>query len=220
MMGTRTSSQFYPWGISMSIHIHRIYTRAGDGGSTALAGGVQVSKSSLEVESYGESDELISFLGVVRAYATQPDTRPSAKIAAETDEMFRKIQNLLYEAGAVLASAKPPAADAQSYDPTTDPRVTFLEERIDRYREMFEAIDGFTIPGDCMLGAHAHVARTVCRRWERVLVRRHELSPIDPWVLAFSNRLSDYLFAYTRWITAHLSTQEELWKGTDAPRES
>lgn len=197
----------------MSIHIHRIYTRAGDQGSTALAGGVQVSKSSLEVESYGESDELISFLGVVRAYATDPRTRASAKIAAETDEIFRKIQNILYEAGAVLASAKPPSTDAQSYDATADPRVTFLEERIDRYREMFDAIDGFTIPGDCMLGAHAHVARTVCRRWERVLVRRNELSPIEPWVLAYANRLSDYLFAYTRWITALLSTQEELWRG-------
>lgn len=202
----------------MSIHIHRIYTRAGDGGSTALAGGVQVSKSSLEVESYGDSDELISFLGVVRAYATEPSTRPSAKIAAETDEIFRKIQNTLYDAGAVLASAKPPTTAVQSYDATADPRVTFLEERIDRYREMYDAIDGFTIPGDCMLGAHAHVARTVCRRWERVLVRRHEVSPIEPWVLAFSNRLSDYLFAYTRWITAHLSTKEELWKG--APSDS
>ncbi|MBA2114947.1 cob(I)yrinic acid a,c-diamide adenosyltransferase [Bremerella alba] len=197
----------------MSIHIHRIYTRAGDRGSTALAGGVQVSKSSLEVESYGESDELISFLGVVRAYATAPSTRPSAKIAAETDEMFRKIQNSLYDAGAVLASAKPPSTDADGYDAATDSRVTFLEDRIDQYRELFDAIDGFTIPGDSMLGAHAHVARTVCRRWERVLVRRHELSPIEPWVLAFSNRLSDYLFAYTRWITAHLSTKEELWKG-------
>jgi len=198
----------------VSIHIHRIYTRAGDKGSTALAGGVQVSKSSLEVESYGESDELISFLGVVRAYATQPSTRPSAKIAAETDETLRKIQNTLYEAGAVLASAQAPTTTADQYDATADSRVTFLEERIDRYREMFDAIDGFTIPGDCLLGAHAHVARTVCRRWERVLVRRHEVSPIEPWVLAFANRLSDYLFAYTRWITAHLSTQEELWKGS------
>ncbi len=200
----------------MSIHIHRIYTRSGDSGTTALAGGVQVSKSSPEVESYGESDELISFLGVVRAYATGPSTRPSAKIAAESDETILKIQNTLYEAGAVLACDKAPDVDAQNYDATKDRRVTFLEERIDHYREMFEAIDGFTIPGDCMLGAHAHVARTVCRRWERVLVRRNELKPIEPWVLAYANRLSDYLFAYTRWITAHLSTQEELWKGPTA----
>ena len=198
----------------MSIHIHRIYTRTGDKGSTALAGGVKVSKSSLEVESYGESDELISYLGVVRAYATTSSTRPSQKIATETDETFLKIQNTLYEAGAVLASASSPAEDADSYDPTTDSRVAFLEQRIDEYRKLFDAIDGFTIPGESMLEAHAHVARTICRRWERVLVRRHENAPIHPWVLAYANRLSDYLFAYTRWITAQLSTAEPLWKGS------
>ncbi|MEW4451336.1 cob(I)yrinic acid a,c-diamide adenosyltransferase [Bremerella sp. JC817] len=203
----------------MSIHIHRIYTRAGDGGTTALAGGVQVSKSSLEVESYGESDELISHLGVVRAFATQPPTSPHPEIASETDEVFLKIQNTLYEAGAVLASANPPSAEAVQYDPKNDGRVKFLEQRIDAYRDRFAAIDGFTIPGDCMLSAHAHVARTVCRRWERVLVRRHEHAPIEPWVLAYANRLSDYLFAYTRWVTALLSANEPLWKGSSRQGE-
>ncbi|GAA4422452.1 cob(I)yrinic acid a,c-diamide adenosyltransferase [Bremerella cremea] len=204
----------------MSIHIHRIYTRAGDGGTTALAGGVQVSKSSLEVESYGESDELISHLGVVRAFATQLPTSPHPEIASETDEVFLKIQNTLYEAGAVLASANPPSAEAVQYDPKNDARVKFLEQRIDAYRDRFAAIDGFTIPGDCMLSAHAHVARTVCRRWERVLVRRHEHAPIEPWVLAYANRLSDYLFAYTRWVTALLSANEPLWKGSSPQVES
>ena len=197
----------------MSIHINRIYTRAGDAGMTTLAGGVSASKGSLEVESYGESDELISLLGVVRAYATQPQTSPSQQIAAETNEVFLAIQNRLYEAGAVLASCQPCPPEAEQYDPTVDPRVTFLEQRIDRYREQFPAIDGFTIPGDCLLNAHAHVARTVCRRWERVLVRRHEHTPIAPWVLAYANRLSDYLFAYTRWITALADHDELLWKG-------
>ena len=149
----------------MSIHIHRIYTRAGDGGQTALAGGVKVSKSSVEVESYGESDELISHLGVVRALSADSQNRWGDEIRDETEEIFLKIQNTLYEAGAVLASRQPLSAEAQSYDPTNDPRVTLLESRIDAYREAFEAIDGFTIPGDCLLNAHAHVARTVCRRW-------------------------------------------------------
>lgn len=197
----------------MSIHIHRIYTRAGDGGETALAGGVKVSKSSIEVESYGESDELISYLGVVRAVANDPGSRPSDEIAAETEEVFLKIQNTLYEAGAVLASRQPVSPAAASYTAAEDSRVAFLEQRIDRYRALFDAIDGFTIPGDCVLNAHAHVARTICRRWERILVRRHEAAPIEPWVLAYANRLSDYLFAYTRWITAKLSAQEKLWKG-------
>lgn len=201
----------------MSIHINRIYTRAGDAGKTTLAGGVSASKASLEVESYGDSDELISHLGVVRAYATQPSTSPSPRIAAETNEVFLKIQNTLYEAGAVLASSKPCSPEASGYDPTSDPRVTYLEQRIDRYREEFPAIDGFTIPGDCLLNAHAHVARTVCRRWERVLVRRHEHTPIEPWVLAYANRLSDYLFAYTRWITALVAHDELLWKGPSHP---
>ncbi|RCS42065.1 cob(I)yrinic acid a,c-diamide adenosyltransferase [Bremerella cremea] len=212
MMGN-TCAQFNPESNLMSIHIHRIYTRAGDGGETALAGGVKVSKSSLEVESYGESDELISYLGVVRAVANDPSSRPSDEIAAETDEVFLKIQNTLYEAGAVLAARTPLSPEAATYEAAQDPRISFLENRIDQYRELFDAIDGFTIPGDCVLNAHAHVARTICRRWERVLVRRHEAAPLEPWVLAYANRLSDYLFAYTRWITAKLSTQEKLWKG-------
>ena len=91
----------------MSIHIHRIYTRAGDSGQTALAGGVKVSKSSLEVESYGESDELISHLGVVRALAGESQGRWGDEIEGETEEFFLKIQNTLYEAGAVLASRQP-----------------------------------------------------------------------------------------------------------------
>lgn len=203
----------------MSIHIHRIYTRTGDSGSTYLAGGVKVLKSSLEVESYGESDELISLLGVVRAHATSPATRASDEIAEETNGMFLAIQNRLYEAGAVLASASPspPPAEFATYDATTDVRITELENRIDQYREAFDAIDGFTIPGECLLSAHAHVARTVCRRWERILVRRNELAPFHPWVLAYANRLSDYLFAYTRWVDAKLSADEKLWKGTPNP---
>lgn len=206
----------------MSIHIHRIYTRAGDGGATHLAGGVKISKAALEVESYGESDELISHLGVVRAYATGDATRPSDKIAQETNGTFLTIQNTLYEAGAVLASVSPsPAPESwKSYDATADARVTFLEQRIDHYRESFDAIDGFTIPGECLLSAQAHVARTVCRRWERILVRRNELKPFDPWVLAYSNRLSDYLFAYTRWIDAKLVGGEKLWRGPKSQADS
>lgn len=200
----------------MSIHINRIYTRSGDSGTTRLAGGTLTSKGSLEVESYGDSDELISHLGVVRAFAAQGMVPPHATIAAETETVFLAIQNTLYEAGAELASPAKVPADPKSYDATADARLVFLENRIDSYRSAFEAIDGFTVPGDCLLGAHAHVARTVCRRWERVLVRRHQQSAVSLWILAYANRLSDYLFAYTRWASALLSSEEILWKGPPA----
>ncbi|MEX0793304.1 MAG: cob(I)yrinic acid a,c-diamide adenosyltransferase [Pirellulaceae bacterium] len=201
----------------MAIHIHRIYTKFGDQGQTQLVGGVEVSKASIQVESYGEMDELISHLGVVRATAKATYHTTDPELVCETDEVLRKIQNLLYEAGAELASPGPPELDENAPAAAEDPRVRFLEKKIDRYRESLAAIDGFTLPGDSMLNAHAHVARAVCRRWERILVRRKAEIGLSPWILIFANRLSDYLFAYTRWASHRLRDEEVLWRGPDKP---
>src|SRR5690606_38519185 len=176
-----------------------------------LVGGVEVSKASIQVESYGKMDELISQLGVVRATAQAVYVATDPELVRETEDALRKIQNLLYEAGAELASPGPPERKGDATAPAEDARVRFLEEKIDSYRESLEAIDGFTLPGDSLLNAHAHVARAVCRRWERVLVRRRAEIGLSPWILIFANRLSDYLFAYTLWVSHRLRDEELLW---------
>lgn len=201
----------------MAIHIHRIYTKFGDQGQTQLVGGIEISKVSIQVESYGEMDELISHLGVVRATATAAYVATDPELVRETDEVMRKIQNLLYEVGAELASPGPPERKADAPAPAEDARVRFLEEKIDSYRESLAAIDGFTLPGESLLNAHAHVARAVCRRWERVLVRRRDEIGLSSWILIFANRLSDYLFAYTRWVSLRRRDEEILWRGPDKP---
>jgi len=196
----------------MSIRLNRIYTKAGDRGKTHLAQGVEISKGSLHVESYGMMDEVNSHLGVIRSWAIFYHRQSHPEIAQETEATLEKIQNVLFDIGGSLAqpiseSATPPAEDSSN-----DHRAQFLEQRIDAYREEFEAIDSFTVPGGCMLNAYAHVARTVCRRWERVLVRRSEQMPTEAWILVYVNRLSDYLYAYTRWVSHRLSDDEILWQ--------
>jgi len=217
LKGRRVDKNFNAGKPFMTIHIHRIYTKFGDQGQTQLVGGVEVSKASIQVESYGEMDELISHLGVVRATAKAAYLGTDPELVRETDEVLRKIQNLLYEAGAELASPGPSELKADANAAAEDTRVRFLEEKIDSYRESLEAIDGFTLPGDSLLNAHAHVARAVCRRWERVLVRRRAEIGLSPWILVFANRLSDYLFAYTRWVSHRLRDEEVLWRGPDKP---
>lgn len=199
----------------MNVRLNRIYTKSGDKGMTRLSAGVEVSKASLHVESYGSMDEVNSQLGVVRSWAMYQHTATHPEIAQETERTFESIQNVMFDVGRVLArpiDGESDDKDETAYDSSKDERVLFLEERIDAYREEFAAVDSFTLPGGCMLNAYAHVARTVCRRWERVLVQRRDEMPLEEWVLVYANRLSDFLYAYSRWVSNRLSDQEILWK--------
>lgn len=197
----------------MNIHLNRIYTKTGDKGMTRLSKGVEISKASLQVESYGEMDETNSHIGVIRSWAIFQHRKSHPEIAQETELTFEKIQNVMFDVGRALAT---PIAETKepkpAYDSGTDERVLFLEERIDAYRQDFDSVRSFTIPGGCMLNAYAHVARTVCRRWERVLVHRMNEIGLDEWVLVYANRLSDYLYTYSRWVSHHLADDELLWE--------
>ncbi len=182
---------------------------------TRLSRGVEISKASLQVESYGSMDEVNSQLGVIRSWAMFQHRATHPEIADETERTFEAIQNVMFDIGRILARPVEVTADEKQepeYDSSKDERVLFLEKRIDAYRDEFAAVDSFTIPGGCMLNAYAHVARTVCRRWERVLVRRRDEMPLDEWILVYANRLSDFLYAYSRWVSNRLSDQEILWK--------
>ncbi|MDA7980742.1 MAG: cob(I)yrinic acid a,c-diamide adenosyltransferase [Pirellulales bacterium] len=199
----------------MTVRLNRIYTKSGDKGMTRLSRGVEISKGSLQVESYGMMDEVNSHLGVIRSWAIYQHTDSHPEIAEETEKTFEAIQNIMFDIGRILARPiidEDNKATPEDYDSSKDERVLFLEERIDTYRTEFDAVSSFTIPGGCMLNAYAHVARTTCRRWERIIVRRREEMPTEDWILVYINRLSDYLYAYSRWVSNRLSDAELLWK--------
>ena len=184
------------------VRINRIYTRTGDKGETGLVGGSRVSKSNIRIELLGEVDELNSHLGVLRTLlAKESYTRPL--------EMISRIQNELFDLGAELAT--PPEAQRPG-SPVTEPaHVTRLENWIDELTEGIPELTSFVLPGGTELNASAHVARTVCRRLERTLVRAHEAAGISSPLLGYVNRLSDLLFAMARWISRETRQPEYLW---------
>ena len=196
----------------MAVKISKIYTKTGDQGETCLVGGVKVSKSSIIVESYGMMDEVNSHMGVIWSWAIHNHKKSHRELCQETETTFERIQNTMFDIGAKLASPPEENPDYSSYNSATDERVLFLENRIDTYREDYDTINSFTLPGGNMLNAYAHVARTSCRRWERVLVHRQTEFSLDPSILVYANRLSDFLYAYSRWVSVKLLDDEKLWK--------
>ncbi len=188
------------------VKLSKIYTKTGDTGTTALVGGERVAKSSLRLEAYGSIDELNSFVGVVRTCAAASDDRA---IADEAGTTLRRIQNDLFDIGSLLATA--PGSKWDGMREMQPEHITYLEETMDRYQDILESLPSFVLPGGGMLNAHAHVARTVCRRCERLLWRLHEEEPIDEVIVKYVNRLSDYLFVLSRWVAVKAGEEEYLW---------
>jgi cob(I)alamin adenosyltransferase len=169
----------------------KIYTKTGDAGETSLFGGARVAKNDARIEAYGTVDELNSFIGVARA------AWPSSPIDAE----LNRIQADLFDVGAHLAS---PGSDRFSgADPA---RVEALERAIDAMTNELPALTTFILPGGSPAGAQLHVARTVCRRAERLIVALK-----DETTVRYLNRLSDYLFTAARFTNLRLSTPDVPW---------
>lgn len=205
----------------MSFYLDKIYTRAGDKGFTHLIGGLKVSKADLQVECYGTIDELNANIGVIRTFAlTYQKSAPA--VASFSEEVFKIIQNDLFDLGSVLATGRKTSAEKEavkklvsnyaSEKKLTDQRTTFLETHIDKMNESLKPLKSFTLPGGGNLNAFAHVARTVCRRLERLIVRWGLHDEQDYLVLAYINRLSDFLFVYSRWASQELGEAEFLWQ--------
>jgi cob(I)alamin adenosyltransferase len=182
------------------VRINRVYTRTGDQGSTALGGGQRVEKDSLRIEAYGTVDELNSVIGVA--------------VAAGLDETMRDrffiIQQVLFNLGSdlsILESDKERIAV-----PRVEPRhVSDLESWIDEWNEQIEPLKSFVLPGGDLAAAQLHVARTVCRRAERLVVTLAREEPLGEHVLPYLNRLSDLLFVAAR-LQSHLSGHGDiLW---------
>lgn len=176
----------------------RIYTKTGDDGKTGLIGGDRVSKHHIRVECYGTVDELNSHLGLVRAYL-----RETASI-----KTLASVQDRLFTLGAYLAAApgnKMVLPELQEED------IAWLEQEIDRLTALLPELKNFILPGGSVAGSHAHVARCVCRRAERLVVLLADNENVEPLVIKYLNRLSDYLFTLARFMDQEAGAFEIAW---------
>ncbi len=177
----------------------RIYTRTGDSGTTSLFSGGRVPKHHLRVESYGTVDELNSVIGQARAQS----------ISAPADAELARIQHQLFNLGADLATPlDAPSSHVVRMDAES---VAGLEAAIDRMTADLPDLRYFILPGGSLAAATLHVARTVCRRAERLVAQLQEQEPIGEQVLPYLNRLSDYLFTLARWENQQAGVSEERW---------
>ena len=192
----------------MAIRITRVYTRRGDQGETDLVGGSRVAKDSPRIDAYGTVDELNAAVGVARAVNAAEHRRSRA--GREVDAILRKLQSELFDLGGELAT---PAAEFRpGMFRVGAAEVTALETLMDRCQKDLAPLKSFILPGGGRVSALLHVARTVCRRAEREVLRLMQEEEIGEWPLAYLNRLSDLLFVLSRWIGHHLGETEYLWE--------
>lgn len=181
-----------------------LYTKTGDRGTTALTGGQRVKKSCLRLECYGTVDELNSFLGLLGASSLPPFQ----------EKLIRTIQSDLFVIGAYLATAAEDSEFKARFS-VQESQIKRLEEAIDILDAEVGAMSGFILPAGGTASARAHVARTVCRRLERLLFAFDEEEKVDRTVLTYINRLSDLLFAMARSASHRDGYGDILWKKED-----
>ncbi len=177
----------------------KIYTRKGDRGETSLFGGKRTAKDSLRIEAYGSVDELNSVLGVVRAHKPHHDL----------DSILAAVQNELFVLGADLATPKGKAP--KNVPRIEEQSVVRLEQNIDRLESSLTPLRSFIVPAGSPLAVHLHVARTVCRRAERHLVRLSKKEKIGATPVKYLNRLSDLLFVMARYANKLDGMSETPW---------
>lgn len=194
-----------------SLRITKVYTRTGDAGKTRLAGGQQVWKDDLRVEAYGTVDELNALIGVVRAFHTGARRRGAT---SQLDEELRWIQNKLFDLGGILATA--PGQAFPNMPRVGTPDVARLEQAIDRCQADLAPLKEFVLPGGGIVPGLLHLARTVCRRAERLCVRLSRRESVDRQGVVFLNRLSDALFVFARWSAKMNREPEVLWERVPA----
>lgn len=187
------------------MRIDRVYTRVGDDGTTALIGGDRVSKGSARIEGYGTVDELNAVIGLV---LTALRGAPSSDYLTP---ILRRVQNELFNLGCELAT---PDAERRATMPHVDARhVAQLEHDIDAINDELPKLKSFVLPGGGWVSAYLHLARTVCRRGERLVVSlRGAGEEVGEYVVAYLNRLSDALFVFGRWAALRDGEPEPLWE--------
>jgi cob(I)alamin adenosyltransferase len=181
----------------------KIYTRTGDQGQTGLWGGQRVPKDSLRVSAYGTTDELNAMLGVVRA----------SGLDAGLDALVTRIQNELFVVGADLATP----GESTRIDRIGEANIAAMEHDIDQLEGELEPLRQFILPGGTPAAAYLHLARTICRRAERLVVTLAQQEEINAVILVYLNRLADWLFVVARAANARAGVADVPW---DSPVES
>ncbi len=178
----------------------KIYTKKGDSGETSLIGGTRVPKHHLRVEAYGTVDELNVCIGLIA----------DQHIDAADKTLLRTIQDRLFTVGAALASD--PERSRMAIPDLLESDVTLLEQAIDAMDAVLPPLQNFILPGGHTTVSFCHLARVVCRRAERVVTHLAEESAVEPLILTYLNRLSDFLFVLGRKTALDLQVPEIPWQ--------
>jgi cob(I)alamin adenosyltransferase len=178
----------------------KVYTKTGDKGQTSLFGGKRVPKHDIRIDAYGTVDELNSYIGLIR----------DQDIDKQSIDTLIEVQDRLFTLGSILATepgntkVKVPQLYAED--------ILLLENEIDKMNEHLPEMRSFVLPGGHTIVSYCHVTRCVCRRAERLISHLSENATIDPLVLQYLNRLSDYLFVLARKIVIDKEVKEVEWK--------
>ena len=180
----------------------KIYTKTGDLGKTSLIGGTKVPKSHIRIDTYGTVDELNCYIGLVNDYYEDEKTNLTLK----------EIQDRLFTIGSSLA-CDPDSEPLMKIPDLHESDIDFLERKIDAMNETLPPMKSFILPGGNVAVSTTHVARCVCRRAERCCVNMKEQSLfVEPLVIKYLNRLSDYLFVLSRYICQQIGVAEVKWQ--------
>jgi cob(I)alamin adenosyltransferase len=182
----------------------KLYTKTGDKGQTALIGGTRVSKNDIRIEAYGTVDELNTFIGLLTTY----------EIPTEDLTFLRSIQNNLFVIGSHLATDVT-KVELKKESILSINSIDDIEKQIDRLDAILPELTSFILPGGSRVGALSHICRTITRRTERRLFDMNNIYKIDNQILVYFNRLSDYFFALSRYLTISSGAKEIYWKKQD-----
>ncbi len=184
--------------------LNRIYTRTGDAGETALGNGERLSKANIRIAAYGTVDETNATLGVVRLHTANLE---------KLDQMLARIQNELFDLGADLCV--PDRGEKLEFEPLRilPKQYERLETEIDELNAELSPLRSFVLPGGHAAAAHLHLARTICRRAERLIVelKSHNGEHVSEGAIAYINRLSDFFFVASRWVNFKAADGDILW---------
>lgn len=180
----------------------KIYTKTGDKGTTSLIGGTKVSKAHLRIEAYGTVDELNSYIGLCKDFLTDK----------KSNTVLQEVQDRLFTIGAALA-CDPEKETKMKIPDLKEEDITLLEKEIDKMNETLPPMKSFILPGGHITVSHIHISRCICRRAERCCVRLEaEQNEVEPIIIKYLNRLSDYLFVLARYAGHLLNIAELPWK--------
>lgn len=178
----------------------KIYTKTGDDGTTSLIGGKRVPKYHERIEAYGTVDELLSWVGLIR----------DQEVDMQSKDTLLTIQDRLFTMQSLLANDQ--EVSARPLPQLTEDDVHLLEKQIDKMNETLPDLHSFILPGGHTTVSYCHLARTVCRRTERLCIKLNQSLTVDPLVIKYLNRLSDFLFVLARKFSADLGLVENPWK--------